>query len=716
MSAFEISAIASGLVTKPDAVQRATLLHCLGPAVQRIFNTLPGEHEKCNSCKKVRHLQKVCRSKPKGSDQNRIKQRPAKKDKKQTSKIRNLKAKSWLDESSDNENQPVLSFNNADSSITVQLNGQRARMIVDTGSKHYRETLYSVWSERAIKIAHVYFIEGNAESLLGRDSSFKLRVFTQVNSVHQESDNAELNSLLKEYSNIFDGLGKVNDFEHNITIDPAVKPISQRLRRIPVSQIEAVNNELDRMVEWNIIEEVTEPSPWVSNLVIVPKKSGDLRVCCDLREVNKAVIRERYVLPKVDDMLHALRGSRYFAKIDAKGGFFQLMLAEELRLKAHPFLLGSGEVLPGIRASSPKTPISLSRRNLLMAFPLNHRQGISGRREQVVPRYGRRGLPFPLSAACSAKQWLVTEPIRRKLTSSIDFVSTVISMRQKLYELQGDSLWEEPTEEKDILKRWKASNSIIHGNVNDLRKYEHIATLSNRNFSKFMEISANADRCTRSGSVTQYTFKSIQKRMSEDELRPAAGVDNETKSPSRSEVNNLQRKVRELEFVIDDMQSRKSNRLSKNSKIISSLQDELSATKHNLAETLLHEVDEELLDISAYKYFLFPHQNARRNHWILGIVIDLEKCTISQVDPAGGKSQEFFDVVRNFLSRRSELKGRQWTVLDIAHPLQNDDLSCGVYILKITECITEKEEIAFQQSDIEEYRWQIPYRLLNNGN
>ena len=93
----------------------------------------------------------------------------------------------------------------------------------------------------------------------------------------------------------------------------------------------------------------------------------------------------------------------------------------------------------------------------------------------------------------------------------------------------------------------------------------------------------------------------------------------------------------------------------------------------------------------------------------------MEKCTISQVDPAGGKSQEFFDVVRyekycdefpflvltgelnfftpvlfcincltrNFLSRRSELKGRQWTVLDIAHSLQNDDVSCGVYVLKV---------------------------------
>ena len=85
------------------------------------------------------------------------------------------------------------------------------------------------------------------------------------------------------------------------------------------------------MFEKDVIEEVNEPSPWVSSLVIVPKKSGDSRVCCDLREVNKAVIRERYVLPNVDDTLHALRGFKYFAKIDAKSGFFQLPLAEEAR-------------------------------------------------------------------------------------------------------------------------------------------------------------------------------------------------------------------------------------------------------------------------------------------------------------------------------------------------------------------------------------------------
>lgn len=76
------------------------------------------------------------------------------------------------------------------------------------------------------------------------------------------------------------------------------------------------------MLEQYVIEEVNDPSPLVSKLVMVPKKSGDLTVCCDLREVNKALIRERYVLPKVDDTLHALRGSKYFANIEAKSVFF----------------------------------------------------------------------------------------------------------------------------------------------------------------------------------------------------------------------------------------------------------------------------------------------------------------------------------------------------------------------------------------------------------
>ena len=85
------------------------------------------------------------------------------------------------------------------------------------------------------------------------------------------------------------------------------------------------------MLEDDVIEEVSEASPWTSNLEMVPKKSGELKVWCDLREVNKAVIRERYILPRVDDTRNQGTVQSISQKIDAKSGFFQLPSAKESR-------------------------------------------------------------------------------------------------------------------------------------------------------------------------------------------------------------------------------------------------------------------------------------------------------------------------------------------------------------------------------------------------
>lgn len=78
-----------------------------------------------------------------------------------------------------------------------------------------------------------------------------------------------------------------------------------------------------------ITEEVPKPTPWVSNLIGVSKASGGLRSCSDFRELNKAIVRERYVIPKVEDTLDSMNGSNYFVKIDARRRFFQLTLSEE---------------------------------------------------------------------------------------------------------------------------------------------------------------------------------------------------------------------------------------------------------------------------------------------------------------------------------------------------------------------------------------------------
>ena len=84
--------------------------------------------------------------------------------------------------------------------------------------------------------------------------------------------NDKLSSLVKEYDDLFHGLGNITNFTHNINIDPNIKAVSQPLRRIPLSQIEAVSDEIDRMLEDGVIEKSIKPSPWVSNLVVVPKQ------------------------------------------------------------------------------------------------------------------------------------------------------------------------------------------------------------------------------------------------------------------------------------------------------------------------------------------------------------------------------------------------------------------------------------------------------------
>ena len=76
---------------------------------------------------------------------------------------------------------------------------------------------------------------------------------------------------------------------------------------------------------------ISEPTQWCAGMVVVPKKSGKVRICVDLKPLNKSIMRETYPIPKVDDTLAQLTGARVFSKLDANSGFWQIPLAEESR-------------------------------------------------------------------------------------------------------------------------------------------------------------------------------------------------------------------------------------------------------------------------------------------------------------------------------------------------------------------------------------------------
>jgi hypothetical protein len=84
------------------------------------------------------------------------------------------------------------------------------------------------------------------------------------------------------------------------------------------------------MMSEGILEPIVA-SKWVSNMVVVPKAAGGVRICCDLTEVNEAVVADRYPLPTIEDLSRDMAGSRYFSKLDLKWGYLQVPLDSEFR-------------------------------------------------------------------------------------------------------------------------------------------------------------------------------------------------------------------------------------------------------------------------------------------------------------------------------------------------------------------------------------------------
>ena len=109
--------------------------------------------------------------------------------------------------------------------------------------------------------------------------------------------------------------GKIKDVQVKLHIDESVIPVAQKPRRIPFHIRKDVEDEIKSLQEQDIIEDVDGPTPWVSPVVAVPKKSGGIRLCVDMREANKAIVRERHPMPTIEEILTELNGSTTFSRI-----------------------------------------------------------------------------------------------------------------------------------------------------------------------------------------------------------------------------------------------------------------------------------------------------------------------------------------------------------------------------------------------------------------
>ncbi|XP_069105895.1 uncharacterized protein [Argopecten irradians] len=129
------------------------------------------------------------------------------------------------------------------------------------------------------------------------------------------------------------GIGKCKNVKIKLHIDTDVQPVSQPHRRIPFHVRKQVEKEIKRLGDLDIIEKVSGPTPWVSPIVVAPKPKnpGEIRLCVDMRQANKAIQRERHITPTIDDLIVDLNGSKVFSKLDLNAGYHQLELDDDSR-------------------------------------------------------------------------------------------------------------------------------------------------------------------------------------------------------------------------------------------------------------------------------------------------------------------------------------------------------------------------------------------------
>ena len=172
----------------------------------------------------------------------------------------------------------------------------------------------------------IFVVRGLKTNLLGLPAIRSLELLRMVAAT--EVSGEEIRSRFK---NVFSGLGTLGE-EYTIQLQPDARPLALYTpRSVPMPLRSKVQEELDRMEAMGVISKVSEPTPWCAGMVVVPKKSGAVRICVDLKPLNESVLREVHPIPKVDETLAQLAGAAVFSKLDANSGFWQIPLAEPSR-------------------------------------------------------------------------------------------------------------------------------------------------------------------------------------------------------------------------------------------------------------------------------------------------------------------------------------------------------------------------------------------------
>ncbi|GKF69919.1 hypothetical protein Tco_0202976, partial [Tanacetum coccineum] len=118
------------------------------------------------------------------------------------------------------------------------------------------------------------------------------------------------------------GLPPARPVEFQIDLIPGAAPIAQAPYRLAPSEMKELSEQPQELSDKGFIR--PSSSPWEASVLFVKKKDGSFRMCIDYRELNKLTMKNRYPLPRINDLFDQLQGSNIYSKIDLRSGYHQL--------------------------------------------------------------------------------------------------------------------------------------------------------------------------------------------------------------------------------------------------------------------------------------------------------------------------------------------------------------------------------------------------------
>ncbi|GJX18840.1 putative reverse transcriptase domain-containing protein [Tanacetum coccineum] len=151
--------------------------------------------------------------------------------------------------------------------------------------------------------------------------------------MEKKSDERRLEDIpvVREFPEVFPedlpGLPPVRQVEFQIDLIPGAAPLARAPYRLAPSKMQELSDQLLELADRGFIRPST--LPWGAPVLFVKKKDGSFRMCIDYRELNKLTIKNRYPLPRIDDLFDQLQGSSVYSKINLRSGYHQLRVRDE---------------------------------------------------------------------------------------------------------------------------------------------------------------------------------------------------------------------------------------------------------------------------------------------------------------------------------------------------------------------------------------------------